>query len=132
MSDKKPSNSEKSENKQDRTEHRLWSRKQQQGRGQHEKKKDPEETPILRFGLKNNIAKVKEALANKALREYGDLGRLIELGEYYVPEPPDVTDNDLVNDSFGPDRAAYLVPQKLYTKHWKDMHNNRAKLYALI
>ena len=32
----------------------------------------------------NNFFKFEEALAGKALNEYGDLGRLIESGEYYV------------------------------------------------
>ena len=54
------------------------------------------------------FAKFKEALANKALREYGDLGRLIESGEYFVPEPPAVTDYDLINDPFGLNKATYL------------------------
>jgi hypothetical protein len=52
-------------------------------------------------------------LANKALREYGDLGRLIEAGEYFVPEPRNVMDYDLVNDSFGLNKATYLEQQKL-------------------
>jgi hypothetical protein len=68
--------------------------------------------PILRFGPNNNFAKFKEALANKALHEYGDLGRLIELGEYYVPEPPDVTDYDLMNDPFGRNRSDRRVWQR--------------------
>jgi len=102
------------------------------GRGQQEKKKDPEEIPILKFGPNNNFARFKEALANKALREYGDLGRLIESGEYFVPKPPDVTEYDLVNDPFGHKKATYLEEQKLYMRHWEDVINNRAKLYALI
>jgi hypothetical protein len=82
--------------------------KQQAGRGQQEKKKDPEEIPTLQFGPNNNFAKFKEALANKALREYGDLGRLIESSEYFVPEPPDVSDYDLENDPYGLNKATYL------------------------
>jgi hypothetical protein len=35
------------------------------------------------------------------LQEYGDLGRLIESGVYYVPEPPDIADYDLVTDPYG-------------------------------
>ncbi len=81
MSDKKQANSKKSEG---RHERRPWLRKQQPGRGQQQKKKDPEEIPILRFGPNNNFAKFKEALVNKALREYDDLGRLTEAGEYFI------------------------------------------------
>jgi hypothetical protein len=107
-------------------------RKQQPGRGQQPKKKDPEEIPILRFGHNNISTKFKEALANKALREYGDLGRLIESGEYFVPEPADDTDYHLVNDPYGLNKATYLEQQKLYMRDWEDMMNNRAKPYAMI
>jgi hypothetical protein len=129
MSEKKQTSSDKSENKQER---RPWLRKQQPGRGQQPKKKDPEEIPILKFGPNNNFAKFKEALANKALREYGDLGRLIESGEYFVSEPPNVTNYDLINDPYGLNKATYLEQQKLYMRHWEDMMNNWAKLYAMI
>jgi hypothetical protein len=78
----------------------------------------------------NNFAKFKEALANKALREYGDLGRLIESGEYFVPDPPALSDYDLENDPYGLNKATYLEQQKLYMRNWEDMNNNRAKLYA--
>jgi hypothetical protein len=105
MSDKKQSNSDKSDGRQERW---PWLCKQQPGRGQQQKKKYPEEIPILKFGPNNNFAKFKEALANKALREYGDLGRLIESGKYFVPEPPAVTDYDLINDPFGLNKATYL------------------------
>ncbi len=56
---------------------------------QEQKKKDPTEIPILCYGPNNNFSKFKEALSYEALRQFGDLGRLIELGEYYDPEPPD-------------------------------------------
>jgi hypothetical protein len=45
---------------------------------------------------------------NMGMHEYGDLGRLIESGEYYVPEPPDINYYDLVTDLYGLNRAAYL------------------------
>jgi hypothetical protein len=135
MSDKKQlksSKPEKSDKVDQRVERRPWLRRQQQGKTQQQKKKDPKEILILRFGPNNNFAKFKEALAKKALREYGDLGRLIETETYYVPEPPDVNDYDLINDPYQLNRATYLEQQKLYMGHWEDMINNRAKLYALI
>lgn len=68
MSDNKKQHvAEKPEANQARQERQKWLRKQQQGIGQHEKKKDPEEVPILRFSPNNNFAKCKEALANEAL-----------------------------------------------------------------
>jgi hypothetical protein len=70
--------------------YKPWLRKSGRGGGQSKeqtKKKDPEEVPILTFGPNNNFAKFKEALSSKALREYGDLGRLVEAGSYYSAEP---------------------------------------------
>jgi hypothetical protein len=49
-----------------------------------------------------------------------------------VPAPPDVDDYDLANDPYGLNKATYLEQQNLYMRHWEDMINNRAKLYALI
>jgi len=42
-----------------------------------EKKKDPEEIPVLKYGPANNFSKFKEAMSNAALTEYGLLGKLI-------------------------------------------------------
>jgi hypothetical protein len=55
---------------------------------------------------------------------------LIESGEYFIPEPPDINNYDLIDDPHGLNKATYLEQQKLFMKHWEDMHNNRAKLYA--
>lgn len=85
--------------------------------GQQHKKKDPEGIPILRFSPNNNFAKFKEALAKKVLIEYGDLGRLIESGKYFVFDPPGVGDYDLVNDPYGLNKATYWEQQKLYMRH---------------
>jgi len=59
MSDKKQSKSSKpvkSDKGDDRVEHRPWLWRQQQNKTQQQKKKDPEEMPILRFGPNNNFA----------------------------------------------------------------------------
>jgi hypothetical protein len=132
MSDKKQlSNAEKKGNQ----ERKPWFRQPGRGGGgrvQIPKRKDPEEVPILTFGPNNNFAKFKEALASKALRTYGDLGRLIDAGQYYSAEPPGPSDYDLVNDPYGLNRATFLEQQKLYMRHWEDMINDRPKLYAMI
>ena len=39
------------------------------------KKKDPEEIPVLKYGPANNFTKFKEALSKKALKKYGNLGK---------------------------------------------------------
>jgi hypothetical protein len=85
MSDKKQScKPEKKANQ----EYKPWLRKSGRGQGKEQttKKKDPEEVPILTFGPNNNFAKFKEALASKALRKYGDLGRLMDSGQYYASD----------------------------------------------
>jgi hypothetical protein len=131
MSDKKQPGKPENKTKQ---ETKPWLRRQGkgQGRGQFHKKKDPEEVPILTFGPKNNFAKFKESLSNKALREYGDLGRLIDAGQYYTPIPPDPDDYDLDNDPYGLNCQTFLKQQKLYMRHCEEMVNNRPKLYAMI
>jgi hypothetical protein len=114
--------------------YKPWLRKSGRGQGKEQatKRKDPEEVPILTFGPNNNFAKFKEALSSKALREYGDLGRLIEAGTYYSGDPPDQNDYDLNNDPHGLNQATFLEQQKLYMRHWEDMINDRPKLYAMI
>ncbi len=44
------------------------------------KKKDAEAIPILKYGLSNNFAKFKEAISKAALKQYGDLGKVIHQG----------------------------------------------------
>jgi hypothetical protein len=134
MSDKKQSG--KPENKSEQR-YKPWLRKAGRGGGQGRdqqanKKKDPEQLPILTFGPNNNFAKFKEALASKALREYGDLGRLIESGHYYTPNPPDPDEYDLVVDPYQLNCAMLLEQQKLFMKHQEEMVNQHPKLYAMI
>jgi hypothetical protein len=71
------------EQKQDKYGQRQYQR------GQEQKKKDPQEIPILCYRPTNNFAKFREVLSKAAMKEYGNLGKLIKLGEYYEPEMPD-------------------------------------------
>ena len=57
-------------------------------RGQEQKKKDPQEIPIMRYGPANNFAKFREALSKTAMKEHGNLGKLIKLGTYFEPKCP--------------------------------------------
>jgi hypothetical protein len=50
-----------------------------QGRRQY-KKKDPEAIPILCYGPSDNLMKFREAISNKALLDFGNLGKLIQQG----------------------------------------------------
>jgi hypothetical protein len=72
-----------------------------QGQGQQQdkgiqktvEKRDLTEVPILKFGQStNNFTKFKEALSTAALIEFGDVGKLIQLGAYYEIEMPDEAD----------------------------------------
>jgi hypothetical protein len=65
-------------------------RKGGQQRNQHyqqrrteNKKRDPEEIPVLRYGPANNFSKFKEAMSKATLKNYGNLGRLIQLEGCY-------------------------------------------------
>jgi hypothetical protein len=101
---------------------------------QQQKKKAPTEIPILWYGLNNNFSKFKEALSYQALKQFGDLGRLIELGQYYEPEPPDLDDYDFTarGDPFRLNRFFFSEQFKSYLKQREDMRKDRTKLYALI
>jgi hypothetical protein len=52
------------------------------------KKKDLEGIPILKYGPGNNFAKFKEAISKVVIKKYGDLGKLIRQGTYYIPPAP--------------------------------------------
>ena len=70
---------EKSESSEKKRTFKPFSKKQGE-------EKVPTKLPILRYGRGNNFVKFKTALSEVALEEYGDLGRLIRLEKYYVPE----------------------------------------------
>lgn len=48
--------------------------------------KNPEEFPILYFGINNNFHKFKYALLKDALNEYGNFSNLIKLELYSEPQ----------------------------------------------
>ncbi len=45
----------------------------------------PSEIPMLKYGNGNNFHKFKSTLSEVALKEYGNLGKLIDLEKYYIP-----------------------------------------------
>jgi len=51
-----------------------------------------------------------------ALKNYGQLGKVIKLGKYYVPKEPLNMDYNFVNDPMGMNKAAYLEDLKEYCK----------------
>jgi len=52
-----------------------------------------EGVPVLRYGKGNNFFAFQQALYRRALRDYGDLAKLITLNKHYKPtlERPDFT-----------------------------------------
>jgi hypothetical protein len=79
---------------------------------QHDqKKKDPTEIPILRYGPNNNFSKFKEALSYQALKQFGYIGCLTKLGEYYNREPPDQDDYDLTPQGDPDGMNRFVSPQ---------------------
>ncbi len=111
----------------------CWQRKGQYNPEQ--KKKDAEAIPILKYGPSNNFAKFKEAISKAALKQYGDLGRLIHQGSYYIPPEPNRATYgpfDTANDPDGLKKATYLEAMKHHQKKLASMEDDRARLFAMI
>jgi hypothetical protein len=93
------------------------------------KKRDPEEIPVLCYGPANNFFKFKEAMTKAALKNYSNLGRLIQLeGGYYQPTRPDRADYDLSNDPTGLNQTEYLEDMKEWRKEMKAMEKDWSKI----
>jgi hypothetical protein len=84
--------------------------------------------PMLRYGKGNNYHKFKQALSEVALKEFGNLGKLINLGRYYVPVfsqpslPPGMTLSSKQQESLEIEMI----------KEYNKQVENRPKLYGLI
>jgi hypothetical protein len=76
---------DKKSNNTSSTRSKKHGKKQQhfQRRGPGDQKKKG--VPALQYGSTNNFHKFKEALSERAIKEYGHLGKLIEQGTYNVP-----------------------------------------------
>ena len=51
----------------------------------------PKAVPMLRYG-QSNFHVFKEALSTECLTKFGNLGKLVEMGTYYVPRMPKAED----------------------------------------
>jgi hypothetical protein len=87
--------------------------------------------PTLRYGKGNKFYKFKAAVSTQAIKEFGNLGKLINLERYYVPvfDPPDLADQGLTAAQLG---AMRLEAIKGYAKNIEKMKDNRPKLYGMI
>jgi hypothetical protein len=87
--------------------------------------------PLLKYGKGNNFYAFQQALYRKALRDYGDLAKLITLNKYYEPELdlPDFTGLGLTT------AEVMIMRQEALKEHSKllaRMKLDRPKLYGLI
>lgn len=87
---------------------------------------------MLKYGPDNNFHKFKEKLVRVAMKEYGDLGRLIETGEYY--ERPEINSDDynLEDGPYGLNLKNYKEALKMRQRQVVYIRNHRANLYAMI
>jgi len=93
------------------------------------------EIGILHHGDRNNLQDFKRKLGMYALRHFKDLGKMIELEEYYEPPViplPDDDAFDLDNDPHGTRKTIYLERVKMREKLVYEMESNRTSLYAVI
>ena len=68
--------------------------------------------PMLHYGQDHNFAKFKEKLSRAAIETYGDLGKLVETGEYFEPPELNIEDYDLDNDPHGENVVEYREDRK--------------------
>jgi hypothetical protein len=100
-----------------------------QGKRQEGEKK--QYIPILKYGKGNNYYQFQQALYKKALKDYGDLAKLIIQNKYYVPEfsQPDYTSTGLDVSEIVMLRTEMM---KDFAKQVGKMKQDRPKLYGLI
>ena len=90
----------------------------------------PKGVPMLRYG-QPNFHIFKEALSTECLTKYGNLGKLVELGSYYVARMPEADDFK----DMGPQvvtNLLYLDAVKCWSKEHHDMKSKRPMMYGLI
>jgi hypothetical protein len=105
-----------------------------QGRRFHGKRPDEERRiniPMLKYGKGNNFFQFQQALYKRALKDYGDLAKLLTLNKYYIPEIqlPDFTSAGVSTIEID------LVKMELvkdFAKQVGRMRADRPKLYGLI
>jgi hypothetical protein len=105
---------------------------QQQDKSMHKStdKKELSEVPILKYGQStNNFIKFKEALSTATLIEFGNVGKLIQLGTYYEIAMPDEADYVVpLNDRLS--ERMYEIACVEWVKEKNKMKAKRAGLYG--
>jgi len=93
------------------------------------------ELPILSTDDTTNFSEFQKSLANYGLREYGNLGHLIESNEYWEPPPIDIPNNDIFSleeDPHGFIKSDFLERIKSRRRQIEDMKAKRASFYAVL
>ena len=81
----------------------------------------------------NNFMLFKDALSNRALKDYGALGKMIKQGkEYKEPQEPKVVDYKLDDNEYGINKARFIEDLKDYRKQINKLKDDHPKLYGLI
>jgi len=86
---------------------------------------------MLRYGKGNNFYKFREALSEVAMEKYGNLGKLIDLERYYLPDI-EFTDFEAMGYSEARIERLELEEYKEHTRKLTKMEEDRPKLYGLI
>jgi hypothetical protein len=87
---------------------------------------------MLRYGASTNWAKFRERMILVSMEKYGDLARMIELGEYYMPPEYEIEDYDLEDDPFGLNLLELKEDRKSRKAIISKMLANTAAFYATI
>ena len=97
------------------------------------KPKVPEQdVSLLTYGPHTNFFKFNEKLSRSCLKEFGDLGRLVELEEYYEPEHIHEGNYDFTNDPHGLIMFDYKNKIKARNALVQEMDRNRTKMYGFM
>jgi hypothetical protein len=98
--------------------------------GQEVIRRDTSGVPILRFGKGNNFHRFKQALSEVSLKEFGNLGKLIQKGKYFEPvyEAPTLPEN--ITSTM--QNALTLEALKEHHKGVAKMKSDRPRLFGLI
>jgi hypothetical protein len=95
--------------------------------------KKPEEKgiPMLKFGKANNFYKFRQALSNKVMEKFGNIGKLIDLEQYYIPT---FMMEDYQAMGFSDEQVDKMNLERFreHTKKLTKMEEDRPKLYGLM
>ena len=91
-----------------------------------------ESVPKLRYGANSNLATFKQKMVVAAMEKYGNLARLLELDEYYEPDPIELSDYDKRTDPLGIQLDRMKNKIKTRDRLISEMENNRTPFYGYM